>query len=109
LDTSDVFYKFSILKPSVQLKYKFLGKKITPFISGGIFSSIFLIDKGELYSQNFKIWIPFTSGGQNTKSSMNGMMGGIVNIGLESTLKTGTFFIFNLLRTIFYKSNENFL
>jgi hypothetical protein len=87
---NDVFYKFSILRPSVQLKYKFHGKKLTPFISGGIFSSIFLLDKGELYSHNFEIWVPFTSGGQHTKSSMNGMMGGIVNIGLESKLKPGT-------------------
>jgi len=91
--SSDVKYQYSILKPEIQLKYKMKVWKIVPFASAGVFTNYFLTDKGVVYNERLNTTILFNSGGveEGKIGSMNGMFGGIVEIGLESKLKPGNF------------------
>lgn len=84
---NDIYYEFSVLKPALQVKYKAKIKKIVPFASAGMFTMLFLTDKGEIYHRAWDESMYFSSG--EFKRSNNFMLGGIGEIGFETGLKPG--------------------
>jgi hypothetical protein len=97
---NDVSYQFSILKPAIQLIYKYKTRKIIPIASVGIFSPILLKDRGNLYSHNFNKTFPFTSVGINKEGGML-MFGALGEFGLETRLKPGNFSLSFFYENIF--------
>ncbi|MBN1597506.1 MAG: hypothetical protein JW894_04390 [Bacteroidales bacterium] len=87
---NDIYYKFSILKPAIQIKYKLQFGKIIPFASVGFYPSVFLADKGELYEYNFDDIVPFTSLGFYRIKGHMSMLCGIGEIGFEKRLEPNT-------------------
>lgn len=99
---SDLHYKYAMLKPELQFKYQMKVWKIVPFASAGLFTNIFLTDKGYIYNERFDITVHFTSAGTDKeKESWNFMIGGAGEIGFETAFKP-----VNLSFSLFY---ENFL
>jgi len=76
-EPNDIHYQFSVLKPAIQLSYKIKTGKINPYVSIGLFSTFFLSEKCELYSQLYKFTEQFNSGIEST------MFGGKGEIGFE--------------------------
>ena len=103
---SDVHYQYSILKPEIQLKYKMKIWKLVPFVSAGLFTTLFLSDKGYIYNERFNITLNFLSGGfdDNINGHINGMLGGTGEIGLELPDQSMEISRFPFLREFSYKT-----
>jgi hypothetical protein len=99
---SDVHYKFSILKPEVQIKYKMKMWKLEPFGALGLYTNFFLSDKGYIYNERFDETMNFSSVGlvdDVNKGSENGMYGIKGELGFETKLKPG-----NISFALFYET-----
>ncbi|HPT22899.1 MAG TPA: hypothetical protein PLR88_13215, partial [Bacteroidales bacterium] len=62
---NDVHYNISALRTSIQLKYKMRAGKATPYISLGLFTPLFLTDKGTITNDKDQT-VTFTTAGYNT-------------------------------------------
>jgi hypothetical protein len=85
-EPNDIHYKFSLLKPAIQLKYVTKIWNMNPYISAGLFSTFFLSEKGYIYSQPYKQNISFSSAGLETNGKI-WMIGGRGELGVEKRLK----------------------
>jgi hypothetical protein len=89
---NDVHYDISVLKPAVQLKYKTKVSKITAYMSLGLFTPIFLSDKGTIHSK-YDQTASFSSVGYDSKGSLDGMLGETGEIGIEIGNNPGSFIL----------------
>lgn len=71
-----------MLKPAILLKYKINSKKITPFVSLGLFTTLFLKDKGTIHNAHYNQTQEFNSRGFDESKSLN-MAGETGEIGVE--------------------------